>query len=247
MDYKKPKIVFSDFDGTLTYGSRLISAFFDIIKILEDNKTPLIIITGRSLSWGHFLLSHFPYLKHVITEGGGNLISVNERGLLEQEFLVGDDELERLAVVVEMLIDRFPEIELSADSFGRKSDRAIELRDLSDPSVKQDVEAFMDEHNINHSTSNVHLNFWCGDISKANSYEHYMKKYGDGVSSDEVVFFGDSLNDQTLFKLLPNSVGVANISEVLDVMTDKPSIILKGEGNIGPYGVINHLKDIYSN
>ena len=82
MSYLKPKIVFSDFDGTLTYGSRLLSAFFQILELLEKNNIPLVIITGRSLSWGQFLISHFPYLKHVITEGGGNIITRNERGLI---------------------------------------------------------------------------------------------------------------------------------------------------------------------
>ena len=137
-------------------------------------------------------------------------------------------------------------MELSADSYGRKCDRAIELRELEDESLIKDVEAFMDEHNVNHSTSNVHLSFWCGEISKASSFEYYIKNVAPEVTKEEVVFFGDSLNDQTLFKLLPHTVGVTNIDEVIDRMKNKPSVILNGEGNNGPFGVINYLMEMYS-
>ena len=63
-----------------------------------------------------------------------------------------------------------------------------------------------------------------------------------GLSSDDGVFFGDSLNDQTMFKSFKNSVGVANISAVIDRLEFKPTTILTGDENVGPWGVLNYLK-----
>jgi hypothetical protein len=37
-------------------------------------------------------------------------------------------------------------------------------------------------------------------------------------------------------------VGVANISAVIDQLTYKPTTILTGDDNVGPWGVLNYLK-----
>ena len=42
----------------------------------------------------------------------------------------------------------------------------------------------------------------------------------------------------------PHSVGVSNIEKYLDQMDWKPSNVLEGPENEGPYGVLNHLQSI---
>ncbi len=54
----KPKLVLSDFDGTLTEHTELTPKFFEILELLKASNIPLLIVTGRSLSWAHFLLTH---------------------------------------------------------------------------------------------------------------------------------------------------------------------------------------------
>ncbi len=233
------KIVFSDFDGTLTYKEGLGPVFFDVLSLLESKKIPLVIVTGRSLSWGHFLLTHFPFLTDVIVEGGGAVVS--RRGkFITEECLVSPVEVQRLA---DFSIDfklKFPTIPLSVDSFGRKTDRAIELHDLQDGVLFSHIEHFLLDQKINFTTSNVHLNFWCGEVSKYKAVIHFLKN--KDVTASDSVFFGDSLNDQSMFKSFKNSVGVANISSVIDLLEFKPSTILTGEENVGPWGVLNYLK-----
>ncbi len=233
------KIIFSDFDGTLTYKESLSPVFFDLLSFLERRNIPLVIVTGRSLSWGHFLLTHFPYLKDIIVEGGGAIVS--RRGsFITEECLVSQSDVLRLAEFSKELTKAFPQTKLSADSFGRKTDRAIELHDLQEGVLFEHIEEFMQNHQINFSTSNVHLNFWCGEVSKYLAVEHYLKR--QLPVADECVFFGDSLNDQAMFKSFKNSVGVSNISTILDRLVYKPTTILQGEENIGPFGVLNYLK-----
>jgi HAD superfamily hydrolase (TIGR01484 family) len=232
------KTVFSDFDGTLTYKEGLSPIFFDILSTLESKKIPLVIVTGRSLSWGHFLLTHFPYLQDVIVEGGGAMVSRSGKFITE-ECLISQAEVKRLADFCTEFATKFPNTPLSVDSFGRKTDRAIELHDLKDGTLFHHIEDYLREKNINFSTSNVHLNFWCGEVSKFKAVEHYMalKKQ----TAQESVFFGDSLNDQTMFKSFKNSVGVSNIASVMDRLQYKPTTILTGEENVGPFGVLNYL------
>ncbi len=233
------KIVFSDFDGTLTYKEGLSPIFFDVLSLLESKKTPLVIVTGRSLSWGHFLLTHFPYLTDVIVEGGGTIVSRTGKFITE-ECLISDADVKRLADFCVDFKLKFPNTPLSVDSFGRKTDRAIELHDLQGGMLFSDIEAYLREKNINYSTSNVHLNFWCGEVSKFKAVEHFLKLKGESAS--DCVFFGDSLNDQTMFKSFKNSVGVANIKSVMDLLQYKPTTILTGDENVGPWGVLNYLK-----
>jgi HAD superfamily hydrolase (TIGR01484 family) len=233
------KIIFSDFDGTLTYKESLSPIFFEVLSLLESKKVPLVIVTGRSLSWGHFLLTHFPFLTDVIVEGGGAIVSRNGKFITE-ECLIEPSEVKHLAEFCSEFTAKFPTTPLSVDSFGRKTDRAIELHDLQDGVLFHHIEDFLREKKINFSTSNVHLNFWCGEMSKYKAVQHFLKL--KGMSSDDGVFFGDSLNDQTMFKSFKNSVGVANISVVMDRLEFKPTTILTGEDNVGPWGVLNYLK-----
>jgi len=244
----KPKLVFSDFDGTLTLDDELRPEFFSVLKLLKSHNIPLVICTGRSKSWAHFLLSHFPDLSHVITEGGGVLTYVEKhdgRRILKDILLVDDAEVIRLEKAVIELKEKIPELELSVDSFGRQTDRAIELTFLEDhPDIDRKVREYFLENNIHFSTSNVHMNFWCGEISKMNSLRKFMKKFIK-VADNEVIFFGDSLNDESVFAALPNCVGVSNIEKVKDRFEFLPRTILKGENNKGILGVLNYLKSIF--
>ncbi len=249
----KPKLVFSDFDGTLTLDDELRPEFFDVLALLKSHNIPLVICTGRSKSWAHFLLTHFNDLKYVITEGGGVLTYVEERGgrrLLKDVLLIDDGEVIRLEQTVLGLHERFPHLELSVDSFGRQTDRAIELSYLEEhPEIDKQVREFFTQKKVNFSTSNVHMNFWCGEISKMNSIRHFLGQYGEKygiVQEDEAFFFGDSLNDESVFKELENCIGVSNIKKVQDRFKYLPKTILKGEENKGILGVLNHLRSVLS-
>jgi HAD superfamily hydrolase (TIGR01484 family) len=233
------KIVFSDFDGTLTYKEGLGPIFFDVLNHLESKNIPLVIVTGRSLSWGHFLLTHFPYLVDVIVEGGGAIVT--RRGkFITEECLISNEDVEKLANFTHKFKKEFPNIQLSVDSFGRKTDRAIELHDLQDGVLFHHIEDFLRSEGINFSTSNVHLNFWCGEVSKYKAVAHYLEQ--KKIAEDECLFFGDSLNDQAMFKSFKNSIGVSNISKVIDQLQFRPTTILQGDENIGPFGVLNYIK-----
>jgi HAD superfamily hydrolase (TIGR01484 family) len=244
----KQKIVFSDFDGTLTVNGLLDPALFEIIGLLKDERTTLIIVSGRSLSWGHFLLTHLP-LDIIIMEGGGVVLRKLAPENIDEHLMVDKDTVDKLEFYTKELVSKFPKIVLTADSFGRKTDRAIDkaLMDSLGIDVKKDVEWFFKERGISHSYSNVHLNFWMGNISKAAASEHVLKSYyPDHDPMNDCLFFGDAPNDSSMFRFFPNSVGVSNLSEFITQLDFTPRILLKGKENSGAFGVLNYLKEHFS-
>ena len=231
-------LVFSDFDGTLTQGKNFSPFFLKILDFLDKKGIPLVIVTGRSKSWAHFFLTHFPTLKAVVSEGGGVISFKDARGGIEDKLMVDFGEVQALESFVCHLKQKFPGLKLSADSFGRETDRAIELS-----SMKQDIEDFVRENNINFSTSNVHFNFWCGEVSKYRAVSFLLKNYYS-LSPKECIYFGDSRNDESMFQYFENSVGVSNIIECLDRLKYVPKVILDGEENKGGRGVYNYLSTV---
>ena len=238
------KIVFSDFDGTLTNNGKLGAVFFELITLIEANLSELVIVSGRSLSWGHFLLTHFP-LKHVIMEGGGVIITRNKEGQIIEEVLVYDEDVKELEELTSALVKAVPSVVMSADSFGRKTDRAIEFSQMKKEDVKK-VEKYLTDHGANFSRSNVHINYWMGDISKSNGVKHFLKHYTPHIKDEETIFYGDAMNDESMFRDFQNSVGVSNIISILEKLTHKPKIVLEGKENAGAHGVFYHLKDVFS-
>lgn len=235
-------IIFSDFDGTLTHEGELTRDFFDIIDLLKKHDHEFVIVSGRSLSWGHFFLTHFPF-KACIMEGGGVIVYRDDRGEIVEEPLVTKQQLDCLSNFTTQLKHHYPHVPLSADSFGRLTDRAIEFH-LMDESWIKEVMDFMERENINFSKSNVHINFWCGDISKYLGVKYFLEKYRPEVSHDESWFFGDAPNDESMFQFFNNSVGVSNIEKCLEKLNHRPRIIMEGEENSGPKGVLNFLKSL---
>lgn len=236
-------IFFSDFDGTLTMeGRELTRHFFEIIDHIHKHGHELVIVSGRSLSWGHFFLTHFP-LKACIMEGGGVICYLDERGEIVEEPLVTTGELDQLRGFTTKLKQHYPHVPLSADSFGRLTDRAIEFHLMEETYVQQ-VMDYMVAEKINFSKSNVHINFWCGNISKYLGVKHFLHKYRPNVTQNDAWFFGDAPNDESMFELFHNSVGVSNIKHCLHRLNHKPRIILEGDENSGPKGVLNYIKTL---
>jgi HAD superfamily hydrolase (TIGR01484 family) len=242
--FMKPEIIFSDFDGTLTDHTEFSCVFVDIINLCHEKEVPFVIVTGRSLSWAHFFLTHFSKLTYVISEGGGCLSVRGSDGNICDEYLIDDEKIRWLEKFSAELTKRFSDVRLSVDSIGRVTDRAMELGEIEDEEVRNKITKLMDKEGINYSTSNVHLNFWAGDVSKYNAVKYFVSKYFPECSVEQTMFFGDSLNDQSMFQHIEHSVGVSNIDEVLDQLRYRPTTILEGEKNRGAYGVYSYLSDL---
>jgi HAD superfamily hydrolase (TIGR01484 family) len=236
-------LIFSDFDGTLTLHESLSPVFFDVLQCIQENKAELVVVSGRSVSWGHFLLTHFP-LRYAIMEGGGVILRKKQQ-LIEHQYCVSRAEIDELSRATDELKKKLPGAILSADSLGRVTDRALEFRYM-EPELLGQAKDFLDQKEIHYSQSNVHLNFWKGNISKFQTVEAFMKSDFPKVAMDHCLYFGDSLNDQSMFQFFPHTVGVSNIDECIDQMEHQPKIILEGPHNRGPEGVLRYLQSFFN-
>jgi HAD superfamily hydrolase (TIGR01484 family) len=237
------KIIFSDFDGTLTNSGKLSAIFFDILDLVKKQDSEFIVVSGRSISWGHFLLTHFN-LNYCIMEGGGVILFKNKNGEICEETLVYNEDVDLLEQKTIELLKTVPGAVLSADSFGRKTDRALEFSQMSKEEIDKTIE-FLDKNNLNHSKSNVHINYWLSDISKFKAIKHLLKHYFAHIEMDETIFYGDAKNDESAFEGMLNTVGVSNIIKILDELKFKPRIVLEGKDNAGALGVYHHLKEVF--
>ena len=105
----------------------------------------------------------------------------------------------------------------------------------------KELSTFMDANQIHYSCSSVHMNFWCGEIDKFKGMMHFLEHHQPDISIEDSIYFGDSKNDESVFKSMKNTVGVANIRDVADELQHKPNVVLIGEHNEGPFGVLNYL------
>lgn len=237
------KIVFSDFDGTLTFQGELSPIFFDVLNLIKQHDSELIIVSGRSLSWGHFLLTHFP-LRYVVMEGGGVVLQKNAQGLIQETCLAKEEDLVALQKAQKEISELVGASCFAADSYGRKTDRAIEFSKLEKTDQKKIIN-YLDLNHLSYSRSNVHLNIWKGELSKANGVEFLLNNFLSHIDKDDCIYYGDAPNDQSMFAFLNNSVGVSNILPFLDEIETPPKVVLEGKENIGVLGVLAHLKDIF--
>lgn len=237
------KIIFSDFDGTLTLDHGVGDAFFQIVKLLEEKKRELVIVSGRSISWGHFFLTHFPIITGVLMEGGGTIVTRNPKipELMIEKDMVSEKEIKYLEDTTALLLKNFSWLQLTKDSFGRRTDRAIELIEYNDDQKNQ-IFDFFKKHGINFSCSNVHINFWAGNISKFTAVDYYLKNIRQNINEHECIYFGDAPNDESMFRYFSKSVGVSNIDRYLPLINHKPKIILQGDDKRGALGVLHYLK-----
>jgi HAD superfamily hydrolase (TIGR01484 family) len=234
------KLILSDFDGTLTLDKRLGPKIFNIFDLINKNNSELVVVSGRSISWGHFMLTHFP-MNTAIMEGGGVILLKDNDGNIIEDILITPEEMLSLDEVTVNLMNRFPDCELSKDSFGRKTDRAIEFLG-KDEKMIDEIKLFFVEQNVSFNQSDVHINFWIGDQTKYKAVEKFLARYRKNYGLDDCLYFGDSLNDESMFANMAHSVGVSNIESVLAKLENKPKVVLEGKENAGPDGVLNYLK-----
>ena len=244
MDQKKRtiKAVFSDLDGTLTVEDKLTPLFFDIISFLHRRNIPLVIVTGRGLSWASFLVTYMPHLNIVIGEGGGVIAYRDKNNAVNHICMVGEKERKALNAFCRLLQKEHPGLPLTQDCLGRLTDRAFELDHYLSYPRKNEVDDLLRRKKMNFCCSNVHFNFWSGDASKYKA-SHYVLQHFLHLDNEEAIFFGDSLNDESMFQNFIYSVGVGNIKGVLDKLQYPPKVILEGKNQEGAKGVLHYLEN----
>jgi HAD superfamily hydrolase (TIGR01484 family) len=221
------RAVFTDVDGTLTTGGKLLPTTYQALWKWKESGGRLVLVTGRPAGWAESFARLWP-VDAVVAENGGVTFLVGPRGL-ERRYAVPAGRLatdrrrlERAAREVER---RVPGAKLSLDSRYAEVDLAIDYNEQVQlgPEAAGRIEQILRARGLHAVRSSVHVNFWAGDFDKLSACRKLLRAMRLGPQ--EAVYAGDSLNDEPMFRGFALSVGVANVREVLDQLTHPPKYV----------------------
>jgi len=243
------KAVFSDLDDTLTEKGQLNSATLQGLERLAMRNIWLVIVSGRPAGWADALMRLFP-LDAVIFENGAGMM-VREKDRIRTELLAKDIDFGKQKKILEETFKKIkteiPKAKLATDQRYRLCDYAVDFNEeppfLNDAQVDKVMAIVKKNPKLTAKLSSIHVNYWYGNHTKVSACEHLIAKFGKahGVTKKNIVFSGDSPNDEPLFAYFPNSVGVANVRRFLPKMKAKPKFIAQNPGGTGFLEIVKRL------
>jgi hypothetical protein len=84
--------------------------------------------------------------------------------------------------------------------------------------------------------SSIHVNGWFGDYDKLGMTRTLMQeRYGVDLAREQAryLFIGDSPNDAPMFKFFSNSVGVANVVDFGEHLSEAPAYVTAHRSGAG--------------
>ncbi len=247
------KVVLTDIDDTLTTDGRLTSLSYNALEALNNAGIIIIPVTGRCAGWCDHIARMWP-VSAIVGENGAfyfrydpiNKIMHKRFSQEENQRLHDIEKLHTLRVEIESSV---PGCAVASDQDYRVSDLAIDVAEdvtpLSIAEIKRIVTLAEDAGAIA-KISSIHVNCWYGNHSKLSASLKVLDEcFGidEKRVQSEVLFVGDSPNDAIMFRYFDFSIGVANVLNVVDILTDQPSYITKNNAGSGFVEIANRLLD----
>jgi HAD superfamily hydrolase (TIGR01484 family) len=235
--------VFTDIDDTMTTHGRLFAAAYTALERLQNAGLLVIPVTGRPAGWCDHIARMWP-VDAVVGENGAFWFRHDpKKGRLVKKYVVSDEERLRrggkLLQIAERILKEVPGCAIASDQRYREADLAIDFREdvpeLTREAVMQIV-AVMEDEGLTAKVSSIHVNGWFGEYDKLSTTKRMLREdFGIDVDAEreDFVFVGDSPNDQPMFAFFPNAVGVANVLEMADLMSEFPRWITPSAGAAG--------------
>ena len=233
----------TDIDDTITLNGRIPASAFCAMENLENAGIKVIPITGRPGGWCDHIARMWP-VHGVVGENGAFYFYYDtiQKKMHRRYFKTDQERKEdriKLAIVKQKILKAIPGCVVSADQVYREADLAIDFAEDVPPLPQADIDAIVDifeRHNATAKISSIHVNGWFGEYDKLTMskilFKEIFKTDLDAIK-ENVIFVGDSLNDEPMFEYFPNAVGVANILEFCDRLTFKPAWITVSKGGNG--------------
>ncbi len=235
--------VLTDIDDTLTTDGHLHAVAYCALERLRAAGLLVIAVTGRPAGWCDHIARMWP-VDAVVGENGAFWFRHDAAARrLAKRYVVSEDERTvralRMDAISERILAEVPGCAVASDQAYREADLAIDFREDVPPLARDAVArilAIMEEEGLTAKVSSIHVNGWFGGYDKLSTTRLMLREdFGIDVDArrDEFVFAGDSPNDQPMFAFFPNAVGVANVREMADLMTDLPAWITPSAGSAG--------------
>lgn len=236
------RYVLMDIDDTITKGGKLLAASYAALWNLKEAGLGVIPVTGRPAGWCDCIAREWP-VDGVIGENGALAFWEASPPLVGRP-----PEADRLPVLRTMFHPRAvkndhpvlnrirrralaetPGLRDAKDQFARLFDIALDFAE-EEPvlplSAAEQVRAIALEEGARAKVSSIHVNIWMGDYDKLSMTELFLtERFGWRGGLTEVVFVGDSPNDEPMFARFPLACAVANIRRYEGLITHRPAFI----------------------
>jgi HAD superfamily hydrolase (TIGR01484 family) len=234
------RYILMDIDDTITREGKLLSASYNALWKLHDAGLKVIPVTGRPAGWCDLIAREWP-VDGVVGENGALVFweepRHGQRPVLKSEYhpnAVRNDH-PALKKIRSRSFGEIPELRDAKDQFARLFDIALDFAE-EDPvlplSAAERIRAIALEEGANAKVSSIHVNIWMGQYDKLSMAEHFLSsRFGwqSGAGDRELVFVGDSPNDEPMFARFPLACGVANVSRYGDLIKHKPAFTASKE------------------
>lgn len=235
--------VFTDIDDTLTTDGRLTPAAYAALGDLHDSGRLVIPVTGRPAGWCDHIARMWP-VDAVVGENGAFYFRYRrDLRTMERWYVQDADERRanraRLARLGQQIVERHPGMSIAADQSYREVDLAVDFRedrDAPDLNEVAEVVSLFEAAGATAKVSSIHVNGWFGVFDKLTTTRRMMSDaFGIDldVKNHEFAFIGDSPNDQPMFRYFKHSVGVANVRDFQNEISDLPRYVTRGHSGDG--------------
>jgi hydroxymethylpyrimidine pyrophosphatase-like HAD family hydrolase len=233
------RFVLMDIDDTLTRDGKLPASAYSALWELREAGLKVIPVTGRPAGWCDLIAREWP-ADGVVGENGALAFweephKAGGKGgrlpVLKAEFhpnAVKNDH-PVLGRVRDRAFKEFPELRMAKDQFARLFDIAIDFAE-EDPvlplSTAERIRDIAEEEGAYAKVSSIHVNIWMGKYDKLSMAGNFLsRRFGwqSGAGDREVVFVGDSPNDEPMFARFPLACGVANVRRYGDLIKKLPA------------------------
>ncbi|MDR2574823.1 MAG: HAD-IIB family hydrolase [Treponema sp.] len=239
------RYVLMDIDDTLTRHGKLLASSYNALWKLKNAGLKIVPVTGRPAGWCDCIARQWP-VDGVIGENGalafweepsiaGQPDHQNLKAMYHPNALKNDHPV--LRKVRERALAEIPGLRDAKDQFARLFDIALDFAE-EEPvlpfSAAEKVKEIALAQGAVAKISSIHVNVWMGDYDKLSMAERFLRdRFGWQGALEEVVFAGDSPNDEPMFTRFPLSCAVANIRDFLYLIKNPPGFVASKEGGEG--------------
>jgi hydroxymethylpyrimidine pyrophosphatase-like HAD family hydrolase len=249
------RYVLMDIDDTITKQGKLLASSYNALWKLKEAGFKVIPVTGRPAGWCDCIAREWP-VDGVIGENGALAFweeqpaAANSAGGLPalkamyHPSAVKHDH-PALGRIRGRAFAEMPLLRDAKDQFARLFDIALDFAE-EDPvlplTAAERVRAIAQEEGAKAKVSSIHVNIWMGDYDKLSMAELFLtKRFGWQGALKEIMFVGDSPNDEPMFARFPLACAVANIRRYEEMVKNLPAFVAGREYGDGFAEIIQTL------
>jgi hydroxymethylpyrimidine pyrophosphatase-like HAD family hydrolase len=237
------RYILMDIDDTLTREGKLLAPAYNALWKLKEAGLKVIPVTGRPAGWCDLIAREWPvdgvvgengalaFWEESRESGGGGLPVL--KAAYHPKAVRNDHPT--LARVKERSLGEFPELRVAKDQFARLFDLALDFAE-EDPvlplSTAGRIRDIAEEEGAQAKVSSIHVNVWMGGYDKLSMAEAFLsRRFGwrPGAGDRELVFVGDSPNDEPMFARFPLACAVANVLKYEKLIKRLPAFVASRE------------------